>query len=123
MTNADMIEYKDYHGSVHFDADERIFHGKIEFIRDLVSYEARDADSLIKEFQNAVDSYLNLCTSANKQPDKPFKGTFNVRIGSVLHKELHMYALRHDQNLNHVIKSSLDQLLLHEHKYEQDRRL
>jgi hypothetical protein len=35
--------YKNYYGSVHFDYENLIFHGKIEFIRALVSYEATDA--------------------------------------------------------------------------------
>ena len=31
-----MMSYKDYLGSVEFDEDERIFHGKLEFIRALI---------------------------------------------------------------------------------------
>ena len=35
----DMMTYKGYTGSAHYDDDDRIFYGKLEFIRDLVSYE------------------------------------------------------------------------------------
>jgi predicted HicB family RNase H-like nuclease len=47
MTRSDLIYYKNYYGSVHFDPQEELFFGKIEFIRDLVNYEASEAKSLI----------------------------------------------------------------------------
>ena len=37
MTRSDLICYKNYYGSVHFDPQEELFFGKIEFIRDLVN--------------------------------------------------------------------------------------
>lgn len=42
----DMMQYKGYFGSVHYDDEERIFFGRIEFVRALVSYEGTDAASL-----------------------------------------------------------------------------
>ena len=50
MSNSDLIEYKEYHGSVHFDAKQEIFYGKVEFIRDLVNFEASDAKSLVQAY-------------------------------------------------------------------------
>ena len=61
MTKSDLICYKNYYGSVHFDPQEELFFGKIEFIRDLVNYEASEAKSLVKAFHEAVDSYLEDC--------------------------------------------------------------
>ena len=58
MIRSDLICYKNYYGSVHFDPQEELFFGKIEFIRDLVNYEASEAKSLVKAFHEAVDSYL-----------------------------------------------------------------
>ena len=54
----DMIRHKGYFGSVHYNAEDRVFYGKIEFIRSLVSYEGRDADSLEAAFREAVEEYL-----------------------------------------------------------------
>ena len=113
MKKADIMEYKGYYGSVHFDQEERILYGKIEFIRDLVNYEAKDAETLVKEFQEAVESYLKLCKKAKKEPDKPFKGTFNVRLNPELHKEAFLYGLRSGKNLNNVVKYALEQLIEH----------
>lgn len=111
MTKNDFISYKGYFGSVHFNASEEIFFGKIEFIRDLLSYEASDAKTLIKSFHEAVDSYLEDCNILGKSPDKPFKGSFNVRIDPELHKEVSLYAMQHGDSLNGIVKKALNEYI------------
>jgi predicted HicB family RNase H-like nuclease len=49
----DMMTYKGYFGSVHYDDDERLFFGKLEFIQALISYEGTDVVSLRKAFEEA----------------------------------------------------------------------
>jgi predicted HicB family RNase H-like nuclease len=75
------MQYKGYYGSVHFDDEELIFYGKIEFIRALVSYEATNAKGLKKTFEEAVDDYLLTCCDQKREPETPFKGSLNVRLG------------------------------------------
>ena len=111
MRKTDLMEYKNYYGSVHFNTEEKIFYGKIEFIRDLVSYEAYNAEELINAFYEAVDSYMEDCKILNKKPDVPFKGNFNVRVEPELHKQAQLYALQHGEKLNHVVKKALSQYL------------
>lgn len=53
----DLMRFKGHYGSVQFDDEELVFHGKIEFIRALVSYEAADAKGLKKAFEEAVNDY------------------------------------------------------------------
>ncbi len=81
-----MMEYKGYLGTVEYSAEDRVLNGKIAHIRDLVTYEATDVETLEREFRAAVDDYLETCAGIGKEPDKPFKGTFNVRIGKDLHR-------------------------------------
>jgi predicted HicB family RNase H-like nuclease len=38
----DMMTHKGYYGSVCYNDEDRIFYGKVEFIRALVSYEGTD---------------------------------------------------------------------------------
>ncbi len=57
----DLMHYKDYYGSVHFDEEALIFYGKIEFVRALISYEAANEKGLKKAFKDSVDDYLHLC--------------------------------------------------------------
>jgi predicted HicB family RNase H-like nuclease len=50
-----MLEYKGYLGSVEFSAEDEVLHGRLEFIRDLISYEGKDAKGIKAAFQEAVE--------------------------------------------------------------------
>jgi predicted HicB family RNase H-like nuclease len=56
-----MLEYKGYLGSVEYSDEDEVLHGRLEFIRDLVTYEGRDAKGIRAAFREAVDDYLELC--------------------------------------------------------------
>lgn len=87
-----IIEYKDYHSTVEFNAETLSLRGKIEGINDLVTFESKDAENIELEFQNAVDDYLEFCKEVGKEPNKEYKGSFNVRISPELHKKLALLA-------------------------------
>jgi predicted HicB family RNase H-like nuclease len=105
----DLMQYKGYYGSVHFDDKDTIFHGKIEFIRALVSYEATDAKGLKKVFKESVDDYLAMCDSQKIKPEMPFKGSLNVRLGPELHRRVAIAAQHHHLSINKFISETLDQ--------------
>jgi predicted HicB family RNase H-like nuclease len=105
----DAMKYKDYYGSVHFDDEELVFHGKIEFIRALVTYKATDAKGLRKSFEESVNDYLATCKSNNIEPEKPFKGSLNVRLGEDLHRRIAVAAHQNDSTINKFIVQTLDQ--------------
>jgi predicted HicB family RNase H-like nuclease len=106
-----MMTYKKYHGSVCYSDDDQIFHGKVEFVRSLVSYEGHDVKSLRKAFEEAVDDYLELCKQEDIEPETPFKGSFNVRTGSDLHRKAALFAKSKGTNLNSIITDALDKYL------------
>jgi predicted HicB family RNase H-like nuclease len=105
----DMLKHKGYFGSVNYNSDDRIFYGKIEFIRALVSYEGRDADSLEAAFCEAVDDYLATCEKSGREPETSFKGSFNVRIAPELHERVMMAAKQQGMTLNRFIAETLSQ--------------
>ena len=107
----DMMSYNGYYGSVHYSDEDQIFHGKIEFVRSLVSYEGDSVKSLRKAFEEAVDDYLDLCAKEGKIPDKPFKGSFNVRTGSDLHREAVLFAKANGTTLNTLVTEALERYL------------
>ena len=98
----DMMGYKDYLGSVHYNDEDEVFHGKLEFIRALVSYEGTDVNSLRAAFKEAVEDYLELCQEKGEKPETPFKGSFNIRTGSDLHRRASLYAQSRDTSLNQL---------------------
>lgn len=105
----DMLSHKGYFGAIHYNPEDRVFYGKIEFIRALVSYEGKDADSLESAFVEAVEDYLALCAESGKQPEKPFKGSFNVRIPPELHEKVAIAASQHGMSLNRFVAEALSQ--------------
>ena len=66
-----MWEYKGYECDYQYDEEDLIWCGKIEGIRDLVSFESETYDGLEEEFHKAVDDYLKFCKEVGKEPDKP----------------------------------------------------
>ncbi|MFH1575123.1 MAG: type II toxin-antitoxin system HicB family antitoxin [Acidobacteriota bacterium] len=107
----DMMTHRGYAGSVHYSDEDRIFFGKIEFIRNLISYEGTDVDSLRQAFEESVDDYLEACAREGREPERPFKGTFNVRTGSDLHRRAVTYAREKDINLNRLVSDALEAYL------------
>ena len=81
-----MLEYKGYHASVEFDAEDNIFVGEVFGITDSLNFHGESVDELKEMFAQCIDNYLEICEQIGKQPDKEFKGTFNVRITPELHK-------------------------------------
>jgi len=107
------LQYKGYDGSVLYSAEDRLLHGRILGIRDMVSFEGTDVKSLEKSFKAAVDEYLAFCKAEGKTPDMPFKGSFNVRIPQDLHQRAALYAEEHDLKLNAVVQLALKEYLTH----------
>ena len=105
------MQYKEYDGSVEYSAEDRLLHGKILGIKDTVIYDAVDVDTLEKNFQGAVDEYLEFCRVEGRVPNKPFKGSLNVRISQDLHVRANRFAEQHNQKLNAVINQALREYL------------
>lgn len=105
----DIMKYKDYYGSIHYESEAPIFYGKLEFIKALVSYEATDAVGIKKAFEEAVDDYLEMCRKEKIVPEKPFKGSFNIRVGSQLHERIALAAQRENVSINNYICRILKQ--------------
>jgi len=102
------IEYKDYIGSVEYSHEDRCFFGKIEMIDDLVTFEATTVDELETNFKNCVDEYLQTCKQLGREPQKVYKGVFNVRIDPQLHKKIYKEALKDGISLNAFINQALN---------------
>lgn len=101
------IEYKGYIGNIEFSEIDKVFYGKVQGIRSLISYEGENANDLIKDFHLAVDDYLQLCAERGTVPEKAYKGTFNIRISPELHKNAAIYAAEHKISLNSVVEAAL----------------
>ena len=102
------MEYKGYVGSVEFSEEDGIFFGKVMGLRALLSYEGSTASELVADFRGAVDDYLALCAAEGTEPEKAYKGSFNIRITPELHRKAVIAAAARQMSLNSFVESSIE---------------
>jgi predicted HicB family RNase H-like nuclease len=105
------LEYKGYAGTAEISESDGVFHGKLAHLRDLVTYESNTAKGLAKAFREAVDDYLADCAADGREPDRPFKGQFNVRTRPELHRAYAGLAAARGQSLNEIVTYALESAL------------
>lgn len=111
MSKDKLMKYKGFAGSVDFSLEDGVLFGKIECINDLVTFEASNLQELEAAFHESVDDYLETCELIGKEPDKPMSGSFNVRIGTALHKSAYLESKNLNINLNEFIKLAVEEKL------------
>ena len=57
-----------YTATVGFDPDERCFHGRVDGLHDIVTFQADSAGAIGTAFAEAVDDYLDFCTERGEFP-------------------------------------------------------
>lgn len=105
------MEYKGYVGTVEFSEEDGLFYGKVMGIRALISYEGTNAKELVEDFHGAVEDYLAICETENKEPERAYKGSFNVRVSPELHKQAVICAASRQMTLNGFVESAMRQAL------------
>ncbi|MCL2458499.1 MAG: type II toxin-antitoxin system HicB family antitoxin [Desulfobulbus sp.] len=80
-------------------------------IRDVITFQGRSIDELKTALADSIEDYFDLCKEAEKSPQKPFSGRFNVRIDPELHQKAAQTAALEGMSLNnwiaHAIKKGL----------------
>ena len=95
-----MIEYKGYTGVVEFDADLRSFTGHVIDLRDEIYFEGASVEELEASMKRAVDHYLSVCAKRGEEPERPFSGKLNLRLGTDLHRAAALAAAADGESLN-----------------------
>ena len=103
------VRYRDYQGVVEFDNGKLLV--RILHIDDLITTEVDRASEVQAAFDELVEDYLATCAELGKDPEKPFKGLFNVRIPSELHKQAAFAAASEDVTLNAYVMAALEDKL------------
>ena len=111
MRTSNCLHYKDYSGSIEFSEEDAVFHGKVVGIKALISFEGDSVSQITQDFHEAVDEYLAFCAENGLTPEKPFKGSFNVRIGSDLHRKAAVAASLKGVSLNAFVEDALKQVV------------
>ena len=107
------MKHRGFTGSHEISFDDDCLHGRVLFIDDLISYEGATPSELKQAFIAAVDRYIAHCETTGKAPNKPYSGTFNVRVGAELHRSAARVARQRRITLNELmvraLQASVDQ--------------
>jgi predicted HicB family RNase H-like nuclease len=101
------IKHRGFTGSYDISFDDDCLHGRVLFIDDLISYEGATPAALKQAFIDAVDRYIAHCETTGKAANKPYSGTFNVRVGAELHRNAARCARQRGMTLNELIVRAL----------------
>ena len=104
----DVLQYRDFVGSVHFSAEDECFFGKIEGIDDLVTFEGRDVGELKRSFREAVEDYVELRRKAGKPLFRSYGGSFNVRMSAELHRKAARKSALLGISLNQLVQRAVE---------------
>lgn len=106
------LEYKGYTGTIEYSKEDKLLYGKVIGIKGLLSYEGTTGSKLEADFINVIEEYLKDCAALGRDPEKPFKGSFNVRIPSELHRDAALKAMELNTSLNGFVSESIRARLL-----------
>jgi predicted HicB family RNase H-like nuclease len=112
-------KHKGYTGSMEISEPDDCLYGRIMFISDQILYEGQTPSELKAAFKVAVDEYIEMCLLVGKEPNKPLSGTFNIRVGADLHKDVATKAFKENKSLNEIVVCALSSYLKDEVVIEQ----
>lgn len=99
--------YKGYVGSIEFDDEDMVFHGRVLGLRDVVTFEAANAEELVSAFHDSVDDYLAFCRERGIDPQKPYSGRLALRTTPEIHALLTMAASSDGKSINQWVSDTL----------------
>lgn len=105
------FKYKGFEGSMEFSQEDEYLVGEVLFVRSKIIYIGETYQELKTAFQEAVDAYLQHCKDKGVSPEKPFSGTFNVRVGNHLHEMAIKAAYHNNISLNEIVVRALEEFL------------
>ena len=95
-----IMTYKGYAAQIEYDAEDRIFVGRLAGILDIVTFHGESVTELEEEFQAVVDHYLDISEKNGIPAQKPFSGEVHLTIPPAVHAHVAMMAEIHGKSLN-----------------------
>lgn len=102
-----MMEYRGYHAKVEYSPEDETFVGQVFGVADTLVFDGRSIEELQTMFHSSIDDYLELCREIGKEPDREYRGTFNVRVPAELHREAALAAESRAISLNQFVTEAL----------------
>ena len=101
------MRYKGYWAKIQYSEEDNCFWGEIEGINDMITFEGTTVGELREDFEGAIDDYIDHCNRYNKEPQKQYSGSFNIRIDPELHREASLLSKIKDMSLNQFVEKAI----------------
>ncbi|MBR4826388.1 MAG: type II toxin-antitoxin system HicB family antitoxin [Bacteroidales bacterium] len=102
------LNYKGYSGSVKYSDEDKCFYGTVPGMRHShIYFEGESVKDLQKDFEAAIDYYLEDCAQRCIEPEKPYSGKLVLRMESDLHGEAAERAAALGISLNEFITRAI----------------
>ena len=105
------MNHKGYTAAVEYEPDDRVFHGRVNDISDVVTFEGTSVDELEAAFRNAVDEYVAFCEERGRVPQRPYSGRVLVRVPPAVHRSVAEAATRAGQSMNAWVQNAIESQL------------
>lgn len=107
------LRYKGYSGRVEYSEPDNCFVGSVIGLRNTgIIFEGETVERLKKDFEEAIDYYLDDCRNNGREPEKPFSGKLIVRMTPLLHSEAAERASAMGISLNEFINRAVKTAVL-----------
>jgi predicted HicB family RNase H-like nuclease len=106
-----VLSFGGYVGSIEYDSDENVFHGKVLYINDSILFSGESIGELKTEFEQSIKDYLEICEAEGLEPNKPMSGTFNIRTSPENHYCLSILSKQQKTTLNHIVNQAISEYI------------
>jgi predicted HicB family RNase H-like nuclease len=103
-----LLRCKDYLATIELDPDAGLFHGEVINTRAVLTFQGRSIDELKAAFSETIADYEDWCRERGKEPERPYSGSFTLRMPPDLHRRVAEAAARSGKSLNGFIKDTLE---------------
>ena len=103
------MKYKGYSAHIEYSDDDGCFVGHIAGIRDVVGFHGESVGELRTAFEEAVDDYLETCSTIGKEPQKSYSGKLMLRIPPDIHAAVAIAAETSGKSINQLVAEILNQ--------------
>jgi predicted HicB family RNase H-like nuclease len=93
-----ILSYKGYRGSIEYEDGQLVI--QLLHIYDFITTTCDAVGKAEEAFHELVDDYLATCEETGRLPDKPYKGSLNIRMPPELHRRIAMAATAAGVSLN-----------------------
>ncbi len=105
---SDLLEYKTYYGTIEYCKNNKNLQGRIIGINMVICYEGKSIKEIEKNFQKAIDNYLDACKENSVEPEKAYRGNLRLRLPEKLHQALDIASNLKNKSINTLIIDSIE---------------